>query len=247
MDANDSSLTVMSPRECDVGDVGAAENECEDFPTMDDDVCSLPTREGEDNPVDAQDSPIGVDGSLEVEEVEDEEDGPESSMLYAYKEHIDSLDDNGLNLSLFSCQEKVQVDLLATLSKLGAPMKAYEAVMQWTNRSVRSGHVFCDTPITSRKTVLSRVRRRLNRDALTPTWEMLHLPYTNVMVKVAYFRASAVFADLLSCSHLNKDVNNIFDGDWNPDKNPYAVPNGSVIGDLNTGRSYLKIPMQEHK
>ena len=44
---------------------------------------------------------------LEVKEAEDEEDGPESSMLNASQEQSDSLDDNGLNLSLFSCQEKV--------------------------------------------------------------------------------------------------------------------------------------------
>ncbi|KAI2496636.1 hypothetical protein MHU86_17895 [Fragilaria crotonensis] len=119
-------------------------------------------------------------------------------------------------------------------------MKAYEAIMQWTNRSVRSGHVFRDTAITSRKTVLSRVTKRLNRDRLIPVWETLYLPYSDVSVRVAYFSASAVFADLLSCRHLNADTNYIFDGDWNPDHDPYAVPNGSVIGDLNTGRSYLK-------
>jgi len=60
-----------------------------------------------------------------------------------------------------------------------------------------------------------------------PKWETLHLPYTDVTVKVAYFSASAVFADLLSCRHLNVDTNYIFDGDFNPDHNPYAVPSGS--------------------
>ena len=95
-------------------------------------------------------------------------DVPESSMLVEYQKHLNSLDDNGLNLSLFSCQEKVELDLLQTLSKIGAPMKAYEAVMQWTIRSVRSGYVFRDREITSRKTVLSRVTKRLNRDGLKP-------------------------------------------------------------------------------
>ena len=241
MIANDSSLTVASPRDSETSDVATAENEYDDFPAMDDDVGPLSAGEGQVHPGDAPpDSAVGVDGSLETEEVEDEDAVPDSSMLAAYQEHIDSLDDNGLNLSLFSCEEKVQLDLLQTLNKLGAPMKAYEAIMQWSIRSVRSGYVFRDTPITSRKTVLSRVTKRLNRDALTPTWETLHLPYTDVTVKVAYFSAAAVFADLLSCPHLNKDANFIFHGDWNPDNDPYAVPNGSVIGDLNTGQSYLK-------
>ena len=107
-------------------------------------------------------------------------------------------------------------------------------------RYVCSGHVFFDSAITSRKTVLSRVTKRLNRDGLKPILDTLHLPYTNVTIKVAYFQASAIFADLLSCGHLNVDANYIFDGDWNPDHDPYAVPSGNVIGDLNTGRSYLK-------
>ena len=166
---------------------------------------------------------------------------PDSSMLAEHEEHLKSLDDNGLNLSLFSCQEKVELDLLQTLSNIGAPMRAYEAVMQWTIRSVRSGHVFRDGEITARKTVLSRVSKRLHRDGLKPMWDTLHLPYSNITIKVAYFQASAVFADLLSCGHLNVDTNYIFHGeDWNADHNPYAVPSGNVIGDLNTGQSYIK-------
>jgi hypothetical protein len=84
------------------------------------------------------------------------------------------------------------------------------------------------------------VTKRLNRDGLKPIWDTLHLPYTNVTIKVAYFQASAIFVDLLCCGHLNVDANYIFNGDWNPDHDPYAVPSGNVIGDLNTGRSYLK-------
>ena len=180
-----------------------------------------------------------VDEEVEEEEV-GEEDGPNSSMLAAYERHIESLNDNGLNLCVFSPEEKVQLDLLQTLGKLGAPMKAYEAVMQWKNRSVRSGYVFREEAIQSRKTVLSRVTKRLNRGELKPVWETLHLPYTDVTVRVAYFNAMAVFSDLLSCKLLNCDANYIFDGDWNEDLDPYAVPNGIIIGDLNTGRSYLK-------
>ena len=220
-------------------DVAAAEKE-DDFPAMDDEQ-GIPSGEGEFHPEYPQNYSISEEEETSaMVEVDEEEDIPESSMLVSYQEHINSLDDNGLNLSLFSCQEKVELDLLQTLSKIGAPMKAYEAIMQWTIRSVRSGHVFRDSAITSRKTVLSRVTKRLNRDGLKPILDTLHLPYTNVTIKVAYFQASAIFEDLLSCGHLNVDANYIFDGDWNPDHDPYAVPSGNVIGDLNTGRSYLK-------
>ncbi|KAI2509327.1 hypothetical protein MHU86_5080 [Fragilaria crotonensis] len=241
---NDShGLTITTPEQH--GEVTdwcgtASENPCEDFPVLDDEA--TPTVLGEVHQEDAPDSSIREYETTSSTEESEDEDAPDSSMLVAYQEHIDSVNDNGLNLSLFSREEKVQIDLLQTLSTLGAPMKAYEAIMQWTNRSVRSGHVFRDTAITSRKTVLSRVTKRLNRDRLIPVWETLYLPYSDVSVRVAYFSASALFADLLSCRHLNADTNYIFDGDWNPDHDPYAVPNGSVIGDLNTGRSYLKTP-----
>lgn len=210
----------------------------DDFPMNDEDNRCVLLDEEVASGRDVSDFSIGVE--VDDDEEKESDDTPESSMLAAYEHHLNSLDDNGLNLSLFSCREKVELDLLQTLSKIGAPMKAYDTVMQWTVRSVRSGHVFRDTAITSRRTILSRATKRLNRDGLKPIWDTLHLPYTDVTIKVAYFNAAAVFADLLSCEHLNKDNNYIFDGDWNPDHNPYAVPSGNIIGDLNTGRSYLK-------
>jgi hypothetical protein len=173
-------------------------------------------------------------------EEDDEDDAPDSSILVAYGEHMNSLNDKGLNLSLFSRDEKVQLDLLQTLSNLNAPMKAYEAIMQWTNRSVQGGHIFRNSAITTRKTLLSRVTKRLNRDCLTPQWETLYLPYSDITVKVAFFSAAAVFGNLSASPLLNIDKNYIFDGDWNPSGDPYAVPDGSVIGDINTGQSYIK-------
>jgi hypothetical protein len=101
--ANDSSLTINSLQNGEISAVCTTENECEDFPAMDDDTGSPSAGEDEDHPENAPDSSIGVDGSLEAEEVEEAEDGPNSSMLAADQEHIDSLDDNGFNLSLFSC------------------------------------------------------------------------------------------------------------------------------------------------
>jgi hypothetical protein len=55
---------------------------------------------------------------------------------------------------------------------------------------------------------------------------------------MVYFKASAVFTDLLSCPPLNRDENYIFHGDVNPDHSPFATPPKNVIGDINTGRSY---------
>ncbi|KAI2500694.1 hypothetical protein MHU86_13777 [Fragilaria crotonensis] len=148
------------------------------------------------------------------------------------------MNDGGLSLSLFSREEQVQIDLLQTLNRLGAPMKAYEEVMRWATRSVQQGHNFCDAQLTSRKTLVSKLSARLSRVALEPIRADLYLPYSNVTISIVYFNASAVFTDLLSCPQLNRDENYIFHGDFNPDHSPFAIPSRNVIGDINTGRSY---------
>lgn len=165
------------------------------------------------------------------------EDGPLSSMLSSHQDYVDSMRD-GLNLSLFSIQEQAHLDLLQTLGQLGAPMKSYDAIMQWKNRSIRNGYIFRDEAITSRKTILTRTSKRLNRESLKPIVGQLHLPYTDVTVDITYYKAAAVLADLASDKELNTSENLIFDGDWNVNQDPFAVPDGSTIGDLNTGKAF---------
>ena len=50
--------------------------------------------------------------------------------------------DDGLDLSLFFVEEKVQIDLLQTLKRLKAPMIAYDEVMKWAVRSCSKGLFF---------------------------------------------------------------------------------------------------------
>ena len=114
-------------------------------------------------------------------------------------------------------------------------MKAYEEIIHWAIRSVRGGYTFPDTAVVSRKTTLSRMQTHLNSDQLISKWENMYLPYSKVYANVAYFSARAVFTDLLSCQVLNNDENCIFNGDYNTDRNPYAIQNGRMIGDINTG------------
>ena len=86
----------------------------------------------------------------------------DETLLAAYEQTTIASNDNGLSLSLFSREEQVQIDLLQTLNKLGAPMKAYEEVMRWATRSVQQGQYFRDTPLTSRKTLLSKLSALLS-------------------------------------------------------------------------------------
>ena len=93
-------------------------------------------------------------------------------------------DDDGLNRSMFSLEEEVQVDLLQTLKRLRCPMIAYDEVMKWAVRSCSRGHSFHDIPISSRKTVMDKLRDRVDFEGLTPILKKLYLPYSNVFVDV---------------------------------------------------------------
>ena len=59
-------------------------------------------------------------------------------------------------------------------------------------------------------------------------------------MEVVYFSAHSIFRSFLLCTDLNKDKNYIFNDDNDPDCNPLAKPNGSVISDINTSAAYLK-------
>ena len=162
----------------------------------------------------------------------------DTSILDAYIARSESLND-GLSLSLFSVEEKVQVDLLQTLKRLRAPMIAYDEIMKWAVRSSLQGHVFRDVPLSSRKTVVEKLKVRVDLDSLRPIVKELYLPYSKRFVEVVYFSAHAVFGSFLSCSELNQDQNYIFNDKDDPVCNPFEKPNGAVISDINTGRCYL--------
>jgi hypothetical protein len=87
---------------------------------------------------------------------------------------------------------------------------------------------------------MDKLRDRVDFEGLTPILKQLYLPYSNVYVDVVYFSAHAVFESILSCAELNRDENYIFHDPDNPDVNPFARPLGSVLGDISTGKSYLK-------
>ena len=66
---------------------------------------------------------------------------------------------------------------------------------------------FRDMPITSRKTVMDKLRGRVG---LTPIVKEVDLPYSNCHIEVVYFGAHAWFSSLLSYPELNENKNYIF-------------------------------------
>jgi hypothetical protein len=113
-------------------------------------------------------------------------------------------------------------------------------MMKWAVRSSLQGHVFCDVPLSSRKTVVEKLKVCVDLDSLRPIMKELYLPYSKRFVEVVYFSAHTVFGSFLSCSELNQDQNYIFNNKNDPECNPFEKPNGAVVSDINTSRCYLR-------
>ena len=79
----------------------------------------------------------------------------DGSILDSFEAHHESIND-GLLLSLFSVEKKVQIDLLQTLKRLRAPLLSYNEIMRRASRSCLQGYAFHDVPIMSQKGVSHR-------------------------------------------------------------------------------------------
>ena len=151
----------------------------------------------------------------------------DGSILDAFLAHSESIND-GLSLSLFSVEEKVQIDLLQTFKKLRAPLIAYKEIMKWASRSCLQGYSFHDAPIMSQKGIVDKLKVCVDVKSLQPLVEEVYLPYSKCFGEVVYFSAHSIFGSFLSCTELNQDKNFIFNDDNNPDCNPFAKPNGAA-------------------
>jgi hypothetical protein len=63
-------------------------------------------------------------------------------------------------------------------------MIAYDEIMKWAFRSCLQGHVFCDVPISSQKTVFDKLKGRTNLDSLHPHVKELYFPYSKCLWKL---------------------------------------------------------------
>jgi hypothetical protein len=61
---------------------------------------------------------------------------PDSTIMDAFEEHRKS--GKAFDLSLFSDEERVLIDLLHTLKKLRTPLKAYCEILKWAVCSIRT-------------------------------------------------------------------------------------------------------------
>jgi hypothetical protein len=161
------------------------------------------------------------------------DNSPDESILQEYEEMLLS-GMYGNNTSIYSTDEKVQLDLLQLLKKLKAPLKTFKEVLNWASRASSAGYCFTKKQ-PSRKAVLNRLYQKQSMKQLLPRVAQLRLPHSKQIVNVTYFDAKAVFTSMLSCPILNRDENFLFHSN-----NPFSPPpkNGSFVGDINTSAGY---------
>jgi hypothetical protein len=101
---------------------------------------------------------------------------PDSTIMDAFEEHRKSV--KAFDISLFSDEEGVLIDLLHTPKKLQTPLKAYSEILKWAVCSTSSGYSFREGPQTSQKFILSKMQSRMYQDKFTPRKHALYLPYS---------------------------------------------------------------------
>jgi hypothetical protein len=164
------------------------------------------------------------------------EEGPDACVLDLYLK-LFQLRDNPLGLARFSREEEVLIELLQLLKDLNCPLKAFESILKWAAKSNGSGHTFREGCQPTRGKVIANLYERYNMNGLIPMEKKLYLPYTQRTVSIVYFKASELFASLLSCPTLNQDKHYHFD----KAKDPFVAPQKSAdVGDIHTGRCYRK-------
>jgi len=164
------------------------------------------------------------------------EEGPDGDVLDLYLK-LFQLRDNPLGLARFSREEEVLIELLQLLKDLHCPLKAFEIILKWAAKSNSNGHTFHKGCQPTRKKVIANLYERYNMNGLIPMEKKLYLPFTQRTVSIVYFKASELFASLLSCPTLNQDKHYHFD----KAKDPFVAPQKSAdVGDIHTGRGYRK-------
>ena len=180
------------------------------------------------------------DGEGEDDDDDDDDEHDADRSVYDFYKKLVELRANPHDLARFSCEEKVHIELLQLVRDLKAPLKAFNLILNWAAKSNESGHIFHVGPRQpTHKKVMKNLYDRYNTHALIPKEKQLYLPYSQQVVKVVDFDASAVFASLLSCPTINRDESFLFHDERDP---AFVAPNedNPSIGDIITGRCYIE-------
>ena len=129
------------------------------------------------------------------------------------------------------------IELMSILDKEGAPISAYEKIMEWhiKNSVCPECNVTTQEKVTD-KALLKRLRGRYNMDDLMPRKVRTYLPYSRVHLDVPCHDAGAMLRDLLTDPRITDDDYLFHEDD--PTAPPPPEHEWEDLEDINTGMSY---------
>ena len=159
---------------------------------------------------------------------------PDTSVLQLNLE-LQKLQSDEFGLDRYSLEDKMQLELLHILKSHRLPLNTFAPTLAFAIKLNTLGVSLEHAPRT-RKTIIAKLFKHYNMEALAPQEKPCTLPISRKTVMVVFFNAHAVFASLLSCPFLNQDHKYMF-----PDPhNIFAPPRSDQddVGDINTGAMY---------
>ena len=175
------------------------------------------------------------DANQEAQSVETP--APNSEMLDQFKAFCNTHSYHFLPLSK---AERTSIKLLDSLKRKKAPLNAYQEVLEWhlkETKQLREHETLKDTTkYFHRNTLMKRLLKRYNMEAMMPKIKKLTLPHSKATVEIPYRDAKDCIVSLLTDPRV-QDHHYLF-----YDRDPLAAPPEKVthLEDLNTGEAFLK-------
>ena len=123
------------------------------------------------------------------------------------------------------------VELMQILNKEGAPLTAYDKIMEWHTANLDTGHL----KVTKDK-LMSRLRKRYNMEDTQPYPVRTVLPHSKVVLDVPCHDAGAMLRDLLTDPRIKEEDYLFFNDD--PTCPPPPDHEWNELRDINTGLAH---------
>ena len=181
---------------------------------------------------------VSLDGSQTSVESVDSAYNPDAAPFRATLEQFTRCKHEGDNkYSPLTPEFRAAIELMDILDKEGAPISAYEKIMEWhvKNSVCPTCEVTTQEKVTV-KSLLKRLRERYNMEDLMAYKVRTYLPHAGVNLDVPCHDFGAMVRDLLSDPRISNDDYLFFNND--PTAPPPPDHEWHDLEDINTGMSY---------
>ena len=147
------------------------------------------------------------------------------------KHHLSGEEDLNIN-----AEYAAQIHLLHILKRNGAPLKLFNEIMKWTNKTAAFLHYDFLEESLSQPRLIAKLLQKYNLQNYKPRTKSVELPFSKQKVDIIVHDIKEAIYSLLSDSQLMQSENFIFREDLfeHPNKRP------KLIKDINDGINYKK-------